>query len=126
MGEVLSICRIYSKPKLSPTDGATIVSFYKIGLVLIKLISMSHSTLVWFVVNRRGLFNAKAILEAEEQLYYLNHKRVHTFPKSICPNGNIIVRLEFELSYFHVAIQHICHYAMKNSPRSCPGLVASL
>ena len=45
----------------------------------------------------------------KEQLwYYLIHgwedKGAHTFPKGICPNVNVIAPLEFELTYFEVAV----------------------
>ena len=36
--------------------------------------------------------------------YYLTHswqdKRVHTYPKGICPKVNVIARLEYELAYY--------------------------
>ena len=37
-------------------------------------------------------------------------ERVHTFPKGMSPNVNLIVRLEFELAYYVVAVQHMSHY----------------
>ena len=38
-------------------------------------------------------------------------KRLHTFPKDICPKVNVISWLEFELAYFKAAVQHlILHY----------------
>ena len=46
--------------------------------------------------------------------YYLTYrwedKRVHTFPKGICPKGNVIVRLEFELAYYDSTVQGFNHY----------------
>ena len=37
---------------------------------------------------------------------------VHTFPKDISLKMNVIVRLEFELAYNNVAVQHIYHYTL--------------
>ena len=52
----------------------------------------------------------------EQQWYYLTgnwrDKGVHAFPKSINPKVNIIVWLEFELSYFEVTVQHINPHTM--------------
>ena len=33
------------------------------------------------------------------------------FPKSISPKVNVIARLEFELAYYDVIVQHFSHYA---------------
>ena len=53
-------------------------------------------------MNLCSLFITKAILLEEQLWYYLTHswedKEVHTFPKGICPKGNVIARLEYELS----------------------------
>ena len=38
-------------------------------------------------------------------------KVVHTFFKSISPKVNITARLEFELTYYDVTIQHVSNYA---------------
>ena len=46
----------------------------------------------------------------------LEIKRSHTFPKSISPKVNVIARLEFELSNYYVAVQHISHYATVTLP----------
>ena len=58
--------------------------------------------------------NTKSILLEEQLWYYLTYcwedKEVHTFPKGICPNVNVIARLEFELTYYDSAVQHINHY----------------
>ena len=53
----------------------------------------------------------------EEQLrYYLAYswwdKRIHAFPKGICQKVNVIALLEFELTYYNVAAQHVNNYAM--------------
>ena len=40
-------------------------------------------------------------------------KGVHTFPKGISSKVNVTMRLEFELIYFGVAVQHFSHYATK-------------
>ena len=46
--------------------------------------------------------------------YYSTHsledKGVHTSTKGICPKGNVIVRLEFELTYYDSAAQRLNHY----------------
>ena len=39
-----------------------------------------------------------------------------TFPKGISPKINVIVLLEFELTYYDIAVQHITHYAMGTLP----------
>ena len=61
-----------------------------------------------------GWFNAKAILREEQQWYYLTRnwedKGVHTFPKGICPNVNVIARREFELAYYDSVDQRFNHY----------------
>ena len=55
------------------------------------------------------LIDAKAILEVEKQWYFLTfsreNKRVHEFPKRICPKVNVIGLLEFEPVYFEVVVQ---------------------
>ena len=40
----------------------------------------------------------------------MRDKVVQTFPKGIRPKGNVIERLEFELTYFKPAVQHISLY----------------
>ena len=59
------------------------------------------------------LFNAKAILPEEQQLYYLTHswenKGAHTFPKGICPKVNVIAWLEYELAYYDSAVHRFNH-----------------
>ena len=40
-----------------------------------------------------------------------NKMGVHAFRQIIRPNVNVIVRLDFELDYFDVTIQHISYYA---------------
>ena len=82
---------------------------------------------VWLVFIFNGistfcrLFNAKAILREEQQWYYLTHswedKGVHTFPKGICPKVNVIVRLEYELAYYHSAVHRFNHYTMWTPPQ---------
>ena len=68
------------------------------------------------------LFNAKAILLEEQKWYYLTHswvdKRVHTFPKGICPQVNVIARLEYKLAYYDSAVHRFNHYATRTPPRS--------
>ena len=46
-------------------------------------------------------------------------KRVHTFPKGICPKGNITAQLEFELAYYNPTVQHFYHYTMRTPPENC-------
>ena len=66
------------------------------------------------------LFNAKAILLEEQQWYYLTHswedKRVHTFPKGICPKVIVIARLEYELAYYNSAVHRFNHYTTWTPP----------
>ena len=48
-------------------------------------------------------------------LFYLTHsledKGVHDFHKVISSKSNVTERQEFELAYFEIAVQHVCHYA---------------
>ena len=37
--------------------------------------------------------------------------RVHMFNKGISPKGKIMMRLEFELTYFDATVQYFTHYA---------------
>ena len=46
----------------------------------------------------------------------LMYKTVHAFLKSINLKANVIVRLEFELTYYHVTVQHVSHNAMRIFP----------
>ena len=61
--------------------------------------------------------NAKAILLEEQLWFYLTHswedKRVHTFPKGICPKMNVMVQLEFELAYYDPAVYRFNHYTTR-------------
>ena len=41
---------------------------------------------------------------------------LHNFPNCICLKVNIIARLEFELAYCDIAIQHVSHYATETLP----------
>ena len=45
---------------------------------------------------------------------YLEVKRVHTFPKGICPKVNVLAQLEVEL-----AVHCFNHYPTKTTPREC-------
>ena len=45
-------------------------------------------------------------------------KGLHTFPKSISPEGNVFVGLKFELTYNYAVVQHISHYTTKILPWS--------
>ena len=42
-------------------------------------------------------------------------KGAHTFPNGICPKVNVIDRLEFELAYGNVTVQHVNHYTKGDS-----------
>ena len=61
----------------------------------------------------RGLFNAKAITEEEQQWYNLTHVWVddkpHNFPEGI--SLKVIVRLEFEHAYYEYVVLQFSHYA---------------
>ena len=45
------------------------------------------------------------------------NKEIHTFPKGISPKGNVIPWLEFELTTYDIAVQHINHYVMMTAPK---------
>ena len=36
---------------------------------------------------------------------------IHSFLKGLSSKVNVIVRLEFELDYYNVAVQYVSHYA---------------
>ena len=59
----------------------------------------------------------------EQWWYYLTHswedKRVHTFPKGICPKVNVIARLEYELAYYDSAVHRFNHYTTRTPPSIC-------
>ena len=58
------------------------------------------------------LFNAKTIPGEEQQLCYITQievKGVHSLPKGISPKVNVISRIEFELAYSDVTVQHVSH-----------------
>ena len=88
---------------------------------------MYFVVLVWFGlfaewhINLCRLFNAKAIFLEEQQWYHLTHswedKGVHTFPKGICSNVNVIVRLKFELSYYGSAVHRFNPYTTRTPPK---------
>ena len=59
----------------------------------------------------------------EEQLwYYLTHswedKGVYSFLEDICPKVNIIVRAEFELTYYKTVVQRFSNYTTRTPPIS--------
>ena len=62
----------------------------------------------------------KAILLEEQQWNYLTHswedKGVHTFLKGICPKGNVIARLEYELAYYDSSVHRFNHYTTRTTP----------
>ena len=66
------------------------------------------------------LFNDKAILQEEQYWCYLTHswedKRVHTFPKGICPKVNVIARLEYELAYYDSVVHRFNNYTTRTPP----------
>ena len=39
--------------------------------------------------------------------------------KGPSPKQNVIARLEFELTYNHIAVQHLSLYIMETIPRTC-------
>ena len=63
------------------------------------------------LINLRGLFNNKPIFLEGKQCYYLTHcwgmRRFITFPEDISPKVNVVARLEFELVYDVIAVQHV-------------------
>ena len=48
----------------------------------------------------------------------MGDKRIDTLPKDISLKVNVRERLEFELSYYNVTVQHVSHYPMETSPLS--------
>ena len=40
-------------------------------------------------------------------------KKVHAFPKTICPKVKLIVSLDFEPTYYNVAVEHVSHNTMR-------------
>ena len=89
--------------------------FVYFGLVWFGLVPLFNGISTLF-----RLFNAKAILLEEQQWYYSTHswedKRVHTFPKGICPKVNVIARLEYELAYYDSAVHRFNLYTTRTPP----------
>ena len=85
-----------------------------------SLLKIWFGFFVQWHINLCRLFNAKAILIEEQWWYYLTHswkdKRVHTFPKGICPKVNVIARLEYELAYYDSAAHRFNHYTTRTPP----------
>ena len=80
----------------------------------IGLIWLCFFVFVLWPTNVRELFNSKAIDAEQPWCYWTNGSgdtEVHAFFKSISPKENIIVWLEFELTYYDVTVQHYNHYA---------------
>ena len=50
-------------------------------------------------------------------LTHMEDKKVHTFPKGIYPQVNVIAQLEFELAYNNSAVQSFNHYTMRTPLR---------
>ena len=47
--------------------------------------------------------------------------KVHILLKGISAKVNVIARLEFELAYYDIAVQHVIHSTTRTSPESnCP------
>ena len=66
-------------------------------------------------INLRGLFNAKVILLEEQWGYYWTHswrgKGGRAFLLWLSPKVNVVAWLEFELTYFVTAVEHVSHYS---------------
>ena len=71
---------------------------------------------VWWHINLRELFNAKAIFLKEQQWYSLTNswgrrdKEINIIPWSISPKENVKAQVDFELTYFYVTVQLFNHY----------------
>ena len=68
-------------------------------------------------INLRWLFDAKSILVEKQRLGYSTHswrkmEFILPLPKGISPKVIALARLEFELAYYDVAINHVSHYAI--------------
>ena len=84
--------------------------------LLLQILGLGLVSFQCLMVNQPlWVIYAKTILIKEQQLYNLIHswedKGVHTFLKRIKPKINLIVRLEFELAYYDIVVQHVNHYA---------------
>ena len=66
-------------------------------------------------MNFQGLLNANIIFVEEQDWwgFFLTQswgdRRVHAFPKNICPKVSSIAQLEFELAYYDSAVQPLHH-----------------
>ena len=63
------------------------------------------------------LFTAKTILVVEQQWYYLTlgwGGGFISFSRVFIQKVNVIARLEFELAYFKVKVQHLGHYTKRS------------
>ena len=82
-----------------------------------------HSFIGWFdlVSSLKGISTFLGYLMPKLFLYknssstILTHswrdKRVHAFPKVICPKVNVKAELEFKLTYYSIAVKQVSHYA---------------
>ena len=50
---------------------------------------------------------------SEKTNHSWGYKMVHTFPKDISSKVNVIASVEFELTYFEVAVQHFSQNTME-------------
>ena len=82
--------------------------------VWFSLVSLFNdiSTLISYLILKLSLLKNKT---STIQPIAGEGKRVHTFPKSITPKMNTIMRLEFKLTYFDVIVEHINHYTKGSS-----------
>ena len=66
------------------------------------------------------MLNGISTFLERRQWYYLTHsrkdKKVYAFPESISLKVNLIARLEFELAYYDVVVQHVNHNTTETLP----------
>ena len=88
--------------------------------MLTVMINISQPKFVFGLVslfNGISTFLCYLMLLEEQQWCYLTHswedKGVYIVPKSICPKVNVIVRLEFELTYYNPTVHHFNCYTTR-------------
>ena len=74
--------------------------------------SIKHRSFVYIqLINQRVLFQKIQFSISWED------KGVHAFPKGICPKVNVIVRLEYRLTYYDSAVHCFNHYTTRTPPQ---------
>ena len=97
---------------LSSTELFETVYMYKNGVGIINL--------QWLMYHKTKSNQTKAIIVEGQQWYYFTDsygdKEIRTFLKDNSPKMTVTARLEFDLAYFDVIVQHVSHSLTCSSP----------